>query len=103
MGDSKGHLVNVGASGMCLKLDQASSGEVCAEQRTMWIGKCGGDEDAEFTLDSNGHIVAAICPDMCGVPATRNDVIATTSAGIALGDCSDKNVVKLSRNSELLV
>merc|ERR1712048_678626 len=101
--DSKGHLFNVGASKMCLKLDEASSGDECAEQRTMWIGKCGGDQDAEFTLDSDGHLVAADCPNMCGVPATRNDVIATTSAGIALGSCDDKNVVKLSKNSDVFV
>jgi hypothetical protein len=101
--DKKGHLFNLGASSMCLKLDEADSGDSCADQRTMWIGKCGGNEDAEFTLDSNGHLVAADCPGKCGVPATRNDVIATTSAGIALGSCDDANVVELSRNSKFVV
>merc|ERR1712048_1019258 len=101
--DKKGHLINLGASNMCLKLDKADSGDSCADQRTMWIGKCGGEQDAEFTVDTEGRLVAAACPDKCGVPATRNDVIATTSAGIALGSCDDENVVKLSRNSELLV
>jgi len=101
--DKNGHLFNLGASKMCLKLDQADKGDSCADQRTMWIGKCGGDEDAEFTVDSNGHLVAALCPDKCGVPGTRNDVIATTSAGIALGSCDDKNVVTLSRNSTVFV
>merc|ERR1711976_815969 len=101
--DSAGHLFNVGASGMCLKLDKASDGDICADQRTMWIGKCGGDEDAEFTLDSKGRLVAADCPNMCGVAATRNDVIATTSAGIALGSCADTSVVTLSQNSNVFV
>jgi hypothetical protein len=101
--DKNGHLFNVGASKMCLKLDQSSSADACADQRTLWLGSCGGDGDAEFTLDSNGHLVAKDCPSMCGVPATRNDVIATTSAGIALGQCDDKNVVKLSKKSTIFV
>merc|ERR1712048_1130673 len=101
--DKKGHLINLGASQMCLKLDQADSGDACADQRTMWIGKCGGEEDAEFTLDSSGHLVVKSCPGKCAVPATRNDVIATTSAGVALGSCDDDDVLEFARNSAGIV
>lgn len=101
--DKKGHLFNLGASSMCLKLDQADKGDACADQRTMWIGKCGGEEDAEFSVDADGHLVAAACPNKCGVLAMRNDVIATTSAGIALGSCDDDTVVTLSRKAAIVV
>jgi len=98
--DSKGYLTNLGVdpSIYCMKLDRADGGGSCDAGNTIWLGACKAS-DPGFQIDDDGHLLSELCPGMCGVPATKEEVFTYTSRAVALGDCADEKAFVFARSA----
>jgi len=96
--NASGQLTNLADSSLCLKVDAANNKKPCAQGNTIWMGACKGNGNNGFTIDSKGHLVSELCPGLCAVPATQQEVFIYSSAAIALGDCSSPDAFLFTKN-----